>query len=253
MTLPSLTLSPTLTLSSLTVPAAGEGTSIVALSDSSVTSESSFFTASPGLTNTSITGTSLKSPMSGTLTSIWLTSLVLERLEAPRSMDLAREAARRTARASEHDPPHVAEQRNEVCVEPRRRGAVDHAVVVGERQRQDQPRRELLAVPHRTRARAAYAEDRDLGRVDDGSEIRSAYAAEARNREATALHVGRTQLALARLGRQIAHLLGNREHALLVGVLHHRHHQPVGRVGRETHVVVLLVDQVVAVERGVEL
>src|SRR5271155_1304438 len=70
--LPSLTLSPTLTLSSLTVPATGAGTSMVALSDSSVTSESSAFTTSPGLTNTSMTGTSLKSPMSGTLTSIVL-------------------------------------------------------------------------------------------------------------------------------------------------------------------------------------
>src|SRR5207249_5945303 len=68
ITLPSLTLSPTLTLSSLTVPADGAGTSIVALSDSSVTSGSSGFTASPGLTKTSMTGTSLKSPMSGTLT-----------------------------------------------------------------------------------------------------------------------------------------------------------------------------------------
>ena len=43
ISVPSLTLSPTLTLTSLTVPAAGEGTSIVALSDSSVTSESSAF------------------------------------------------------------------------------------------------------------------------------------------------------------------------------------------------------------------
>src|SRR6266542_6387753 len=59
MTLPSLTLSPTLILTSLTTPALGDGTSIVALSDSSVTSGSSGFTLSPGLTNTSITGTSL--------------------------------------------------------------------------------------------------------------------------------------------------------------------------------------------------
>ena len=41
------------------MPATGEGTSIVALSDSSVTSESSFFTVSPGFTSTSITGMSL--------------------------------------------------------------------------------------------------------------------------------------------------------------------------------------------------
>ncbi len=69
MTLPWLTLSPTLTLMSLTVPAAGEGTSIVALSDSSEISGSSAFTASPGLTKTWMIGTSLKSPMSGTLIS----------------------------------------------------------------------------------------------------------------------------------------------------------------------------------------
>src|SRR5205823_8053242 len=66
---PSLTLSPTRSLRSFTTPADGDGTSIVALSDSSVTSASSGFTASPGFTNTSITGTSLKSPMSGTFTS----------------------------------------------------------------------------------------------------------------------------------------------------------------------------------------
>src|SRR5262245_43215081 len=69
MTLPSLTLSPTLTFSCLTVPAAGAGTSIVALSDSRVTSGSSGLTLSPALTRISMTGTSLKSPISGTLTS----------------------------------------------------------------------------------------------------------------------------------------------------------------------------------------
>src|SRR6185436_3853039 len=69
---PSLTLSPTLTPSDLITPAAGAGTSIVALSDSRVTSESSALTVSPGFTRTSITGTSVKSPMSGTLTSIVL-------------------------------------------------------------------------------------------------------------------------------------------------------------------------------------
>ena len=45
----------------------GDGTSIVALSDSSVTSASSALTVSPAFTSTSMTGMSLKSPMSGTL------------------------------------------------------------------------------------------------------------------------------------------------------------------------------------------
>jgi hypothetical protein len=46
---------------------------------------------------------------------------------------------------------------------------------------------------------------------------------------------------------------GDLEDALLVGVLDHRHDQAVRRVGGEGDVEVLLVDQVVAVERGVEL
>ena len=67
---PCETLSPILTFTSFTVPACVEGTSIVALSLSSVTSESSLVTLSPGFTSTSMTGTSLKSPMSGTLISM---------------------------------------------------------------------------------------------------------------------------------------------------------------------------------------
>ena len=67
---PSATLSPTATVMSVTLPAAGDGTSIVALSDSSTTSGSSTATSSPTATSTSMTGTSSKSPMSGTLTSI---------------------------------------------------------------------------------------------------------------------------------------------------------------------------------------
>jgi len=66
---PCATLSPTETWTSCTTPANGAGTSIVALSDSSVTSGSSSATVSPGETSTSITGTSSKSPMSGTVTS----------------------------------------------------------------------------------------------------------------------------------------------------------------------------------------
>src|SRR3954451_13047876 len=65
-----LTLSPTLTLSSLSTPAAEDGISIDALSDSTVMSDCSSLMVSPGFASSSITATSLKSPMSGTLTSI---------------------------------------------------------------------------------------------------------------------------------------------------------------------------------------
>ena len=56
--MPWATRSPTLTETALTVPAAGAGTSMVALSDSRVISGSSAAITSPGTTCTSITGTS---------------------------------------------------------------------------------------------------------------------------------------------------------------------------------------------------
>jgi hypothetical protein len=62
------TLSPTFTDISRITPAKGEGTSIVALSDSSTIRGSSALMESPAFTSTSITGTSLKSPISGTST-----------------------------------------------------------------------------------------------------------------------------------------------------------------------------------------
>jgi len=61
-------LSPSFTINSFTTPASGAGISMLALSDSSEISDCSFATSSPGLTRISITSTSLKSPMSGTLT-----------------------------------------------------------------------------------------------------------------------------------------------------------------------------------------
>ena len=69
ITEPSATLSPILILSSLTTPAWLDGISIEALSDSTVISDWSLATVSPGCTSSSITPTSAKSPMSGTLIS----------------------------------------------------------------------------------------------------------------------------------------------------------------------------------------
>ncbi len=64
------TLSPSLTSSRSTTPACDDGISIEALSLSTVIRLCSAATVSPGLTSSSITATSSKSPMSGTTTSI---------------------------------------------------------------------------------------------------------------------------------------------------------------------------------------
>ena len=67
--LPVVTLSPTAILISLTTPACGDGTSIEALSPSTVMSDCSASTLSPTFTITSVTSTS-SAPISGTWISI---------------------------------------------------------------------------------------------------------------------------------------------------------------------------------------
>ncbi len=71
-------MSPSLTLNSLITPAIGDGISMVALSDSTVSRDSSALTMSPGLTRISMIGTSLKSPISGT--KISFTAMFVSRL-----------------------------------------------------------------------------------------------------------------------------------------------------------------------------
>src|SRR4051812_38524300 len=207
MTVPSETVSPTDTLSSPTVPAAGDGTSIVALSDSSVMSGSSSATVSPGDTMTSMIGTSAKSPMSGTRTS---------------SGSLTKRPPGRAS--SQQRAAQVGEHLHEVRAEARALGAIDHAVVVGQAERDHQPRAEVAAVPNRLHRRLRDAQDRDLGRVDQRRERRPADAAEARDRERAALHVGRLELAGAGGAGQLRQLARNVEDPLALGVLDHRHH-----------------------------
>ncbi|KAG1260725.1 hypothetical protein G6F66_014396 [Rhizopus arrhizus] len=66
-TAPSATLSPTFTAMDFTTPPCDAGISIEALSDSTVIRLCSALIVSPTATSTSMTSTSLKSPMSGTL------------------------------------------------------------------------------------------------------------------------------------------------------------------------------------------
>src|SRR3546814_13413770 len=56
-------------------------------------------------------------------------------------------------------------------------GAIDHAVVVAQRQRQHQPRRKLLAVPQRLGLRFGDTKNRHFRGVDDRGECGAANAA----------------------------------------------------------------------------
>src|SRR5437899_1790380 len=197
---PSDTLSPSFTLRSVTVPAAGDGTSIVALSDSSEMIGSSALTLSPDFTNTSMIGISLKSPMSGTLTSTVVVMVVS---------------------LSDQHAAHVREQAGEMAVEPRGGGAVDDAVIPGERQRQHEaPRRSLAIRRYLFPEGTAHPHDRDFGRIDDRCEVDAADPAEARDRETAALHLIGLELAVAGELGEIDHLFGDFDDAFLVRIAH---------------------------------
>ena len=102
--LPLETRSPFFTATDSTTPAADDGTSIVAFSVSSVISGVSSATVSPGLTSTSMTSTSLKSPRSGT-SRLWLTARPPAALatSASFSREEGREAHGRAHRRSRDD------------------------------------------------------------------------------------------------------------------------------------------------------
>src|SRR6266852_3418328 len=72
-----------------------------------------------------------------------------------------------TFSTSEREYKRLLEGVGDPAEEARRVGAVDHAVVVGEREREHQPRLELGAVPDRLQAAPGDPQDRDLGPVDD--------------------------------------------------------------------------------------
>ena len=86
------------------------------------------------------------------------------------------------AHSSAFTSPKMPAQKHD---EARSLGAVDDSMIVGQRQRQHQPRHERALVEHRLLAGARYAEDRHFGRIDDRREGRAADAAEARDGEAS--------------------------------------------------------------------
>ncbi|PWJ84672.1 hypothetical protein C7441_105292 [Pseudaminobacter salicylatoxidans] len=128
-------------------PAKGDGTSIVALSDSSVSSNCSTATSSPGFTSASITGTSAKSPISGMRISMMFAIMSSQR------------------RAAE-----IGQGGRDMAKEAGGGHAVHHAVIPGQADRQHKPGLEGRAVPYSLHGRAAGPQNRHFRRVDDGRE-----------------------------------------------------------------------------------
>src|SRR6185312_12521502 len=108
-------------------------------------------------------------------------------------------AGKLTRRPLQQQAPDVTEPGGEEHGKARRQRTVNDAVVVGQRQRQDQARSELLAVPHRLERGLADTKNGHFRGIDDGREIGATNAAERADGETTARHFRRTESLVARL------------------------------------------------------
>src|SRR5688572_27537634 len=109
-------------------------------------------------------------------------------------------------RASERHQQRLLECLGDPAKEPRRISTIDHAVIVGKRERQHQSWLERGAGPGRLLRAARDTEDRDLWPIDDRREGGAADATEVGDRHARALHFVERELAGAGLLRELLQL-----------------------------------------------
>src|SRR5258706_5405068 len=124
--------------------------------------------------------------------------------------------------------------------------AVDHGMIIRERQRQHEARRELLAVPYRPGYRFADAEYRNFRRIDYRRKQRATKSAQARYRKAASLQVGGIDLAVAHAGADCTELFCKLEQPFRIGIADHRHDESKRRIDRHADMEILLEDQILA-------
>ena len=130
--------------------------------------------------------------------------------------------------------------------------AVDDAVIVGERQIHHRPDLDLVADRHRPLLDLVHAEDAGLRRVQDRRRHQRAVDAAVGDGEGAAGQLLDGELAVARPLAELGDLLLDLGEAQLIGIAHHRHDQALLGADGDADVVVVLVDDVVAVDLGVD-
>jgi len=102
--------------------------------------------------------------------------------------------------------------------EPRGVGAVDQPVIIGKRQRQQEPRLELPVIEYRLLARARNPENRHFRRMDDRGELGAADPPEVGDREDAPFQFLEGDLPAPRLLRQPGQFDGQLADVLFVGI-----------------------------------
>src|SRR4249920_2432581 len=105
------------------------------------------------------------------------------------------------------EPAVVFEQVTQLPGETGGQRAVDHSMVVGQRDRQHEPGDELRSIPDGGHLGPHHTENGHLWCVDDRREAGAADAAQTRDGERAALHVTRGQLAIASFLGDVPELL----------------------------------------------
>src|SRR5579863_515205 len=132
---------------------------------------------------------------------------------------------------------------------------VDEAVIVGQRERQNQPRLELAVDPFGFHARPRQPENRDFGIIHDRSKSNATDAAQVRNRERAAFHVGGSELFVAGFLGELRQFDRQLDDVLLIDVADYRNEKPAVCISGDPDVDVLLVDDFffLNINTGVEL
>ncbi len=145
----------------------------------------------------------------------------------PRTARLGREARDAPRPAVQREPQRLLEVLADLREELRGVGAVEDAVVAGERELHHRAHDDLAVADHGPRLERADGEDRRLRRVDHRDEALDAVHAEVGDGERAARELGRGDRAGADPLGDRARLAGDLADRLGVGVEHGRHHERV--------------------------
>src|SRR5262249_58394893 len=110
----------------------------------------------------------------------------------------------------------------------------------------------LAASRHRSFFNLAHAEDAGLRTIDNRRRSRRAVDAAVRDGKGAALHLFDVERAVARASPEIGNVLLDLRERFLIAVAHHRHDQALLGPDCDADVIVVLVDDVAAVDLAVD-
>ena len=125
-------------------------------------------------------------------------------------------------------------------------------MIIAERQIHHRADDDLTADHDRTLLDLVHAQNTRLRGIEDRGRHQRAIDTTIGDGEGAALHVGHRQLPIAGLPAEIADFLFDLGDRHLVGIAHHRNHKALVGADSDADMGVLLVDQVIAIDLGID-